>query len=147
MEAAPKDAPIKVRVGFHVHLYLGVAVFVLSAVPFFSVIFLSGGFNASTDALVGAIVAVAVLHMALAFATRRCSTEKLKYWDGMRLITAYMTFGIGGSAMVVATPSAIVGLVGSIGIATISLAKPQSNWAPHHFQRMIAFFYRHRMYQ
>ena len=110
-------------------------------------IFLSGGFNASTDALVGAIVAVAALHTALAFATRRCSTEKLKYWDGMRLITGYMTFGIGGSAMVVATPSAIVGLVGSIGIAAISLAKPQSNWAPHHFQRMIAFFYRHRMYQ
>ena len=72
--------------GFHVHLYLGVAVFVLSAIPFFSVIFLSGGFNASTDALVGAIVAVAVLHMALlAFVTRRCSTEKLRYWDGMRL--------------------------------------------------------------
>ena len=72
MEAAPNDAPIKVRVGFHVHLYLGIAVFVLSAIPFFSVIFLSGGFNASTDALVGAIAAVAVLHMALAFATRRC---------------------------------------------------------------------------
>jgi hypothetical protein len=147
MEATPNDAPIKVRVGFHVHLYLGVAVFVLSAIPFVSVIALSGGFKASTDALVGAIVAVTVLHIALAFATRRCSTEKLKYWDGMRLITAYMTFGIGGSAMVVATPSAIVGLVGSIGIATISLGKPQSNWAPHHFQRMIAFFYRHRMYQ
>jgi hypothetical protein len=147
METTPNDVPIKVRVGFHVHLYLGVAVFVLSAIPFFSVIFLSGGLNASTDALVGAIVAVAVLHMALAFVTRRCSTEKLKYWDGMRLITAYMTFGIGGSAMVVATPSAIVGLVGSIGIAAVSLAKPQSNWAPHHFQRMIAFFYRHRMYQ
>jgi hypothetical protein len=147
MKAAPNDAPIKVRVGFHVHLYLGVAVFMLSAIPFFSVLFLSGGFNASTDALVGAIVAVAVLHMALAFATRRCSTEKLKYWDGMRLITAYMTFGIGGSAMVIATPTAILGLVASIGIATMSLAKPQSNWAPHHFQRMIAFFYRHRMYQ
>jgi hypothetical protein len=133
MEAAPNDAPIKVRVGFHVHLYLGFAVFVLSAIPFVSVIALSGGFNASTDALVGAIVAVTVWHIALAFATRRCSTEKLKYWDRMRLITAYMTFGIGGSAMVVATPSAIVGLVGSIGIATISLAKPQSNWAPYHF--------------
>jgi len=147
MEAAPNDAPIKVRVGLHVHLYLGVAVFVLSAIPFSSVIFLSGGFNASTDALVGAIVAVAVLHGALALAMRRCSTEKLKYWDGMRLITAYMTVGIGGSAMLVATPSAIVALVGSIGIAIMSLAKPQSNWAPHYFQRMIAFFYRHRMYQ
>lgn len=147
MDAAPNDTPIKVRVGFHVHLYLSVAVFVLSAIPFFSLIFLSGGFNTSTDALGGAIVAVAVLHMALALAMRRCSSEKLKYWDGMRLITAYMTFGIGGSAMVVATPSAIAGLVGSIGIATISLAKPQSNWAPHYFQRMIAFFYRHRMYQ
>jgi len=147
MEAAPNDAPIKVRVGFHVHVYLAVAVFVLSAVPFFSVIFFSGGFNASTDALVGAIAAVAVLHIALAFAARRCSTEKLKYWDGMRLITAYMTFGIGGSAMVVAVPSAITGLVGSIGIATISLAKTQPNWAPHYFQRMIVFFHRHRMYQ
>ena len=42
MATAPNDAPIKVKVGLHVHLYLGVAIFILSALPFFIVIFLNG---------------------------------------------------------------------------------------------------------
>jgi hypothetical protein len=147
MATAPNDAPIKVKVGLHVHLYLGVAIFILSALPFFIVIFLNGGVDASLEAVVAALGAVALLHVALAMTARSCSTDKLKFWDGIRLITAYMTFGIGGTAMLVATPCAIVGLVGSLGIATISLVKPQQNWAPYQYQRLITFFYRHRMYQ
>src|ERR1700691_3456393 len=147
MATAPNDAPIKVKVGLHVHLYLGVAIFLLSAIPFFIVILLNGGADASMEAVVAALGAVALLHVALAMTARSCSTEKLRFWDGIRLITAYMTFGIGGTAMLVATPCAIVGLVGSLGIATISLVKPQQNWAPYKYQRLIAFFYRHRMYQ
>ena len=99
------------------------------------------------EAVVAALGAVALLHVALALTARSCSTDKLRFWDGIRLITAYMTFGIGGTAMLVATPCAIVGLLGSLGIATISLVKPQQNWAPYQHQRLIAFFYRHRMYQ
>ena len=147
MATAPNDAPIKVKVGLHVHLYLGVAIFILSAIPFFIVILLNGGADASMEAVVAALGAVALLHVALAVTARSCSTDKLRFWDGIRLITAYMTFGIGGTAMLVATPCAIVGLVGSLGIATISLVKPQQNWAPYQYQRLIAFFYRHRMYQ
>ena len=147
MATAPNDAPIKVKVGLHVHLYLGVAIFLLSAIPFFIVILLNGGADASMEAVVAALGAVALLHVALAMTARSCSTEKLRFWDGIRLITAYMTFGIGGTAMLVATPCAIVGLVGSLGIATISLVKPQQNWAPYKYQRLIAFFYQHRMYQ
>jgi hypothetical protein len=147
MATAPNDAPIKVKVGLHVHLYLGVAVFLLSATPFFTVILLNGGADAPIEAVIAALGAVGVLHVGLALTARACSTDKLGFWDGIRLITAYMTFGIGGAAMLVATPSAIVGLIGSVGIATISLVKPQQNWAPYQFQRLIAFFYRHRMYQ
>jgi hypothetical protein len=147
MATAPNDAPIKVRVGLHVHLYLGVAIFLLSAIPFFAVILLNGGAEASVEVVAAALGAVALLHVALALTARSCSTDKLRFWDGIRLITAYMTFGIGGSAMLVATPCAIVGLVGSIGIAALSLRKPQQNWAPYHFQRLIGFFYRHRMFQ
>jgi hypothetical protein len=147
MATAPNDAPIKVKVGLHVHLYLGVAIFILSAIPFFIVILLNGGADASMEAVVAALGAVALLHVALAMTARSCSTDMLRFWYGIRLITAYMTFGIGGTAMLVATPCAIVGLVGSLGIATISLVKPQQNWAPYQYQRLIAFFYRHRMFQ
>ena len=147
MATAPNDAPIKVKVNLHVHLYLGFAVFLLSAIPFFTVIFLNGGAEASIEAVLAALGLVALLHVALGLTARVCSTDKLKFWDGMRLITAYMTFGIGGTAMLVATPCAIVGLVGSFGIASVSLVRPQQNWAPYQFQRLIAFFYRHRVYQ
>jgi hypothetical protein len=147
MATAPNEAPITVKVGLHVHLYLGVAIFLMSAIPFFVVVLLNGGADASIEVVATALGAVALLHVALALAARTCSTEKLRFWDGMRLITAYMTFGIGGAAMLIATPCAIVGLMGSLGIATVNSVKPQQNWAPYQFQRMIAFFYRHRMYQ
>jgi hypothetical protein len=95
MATAPNDAPIKVKVGLHVHLYLGVAIFLLSAIPFFIVILLNGGADASIEVLLAALGAVALLHVALGLTARSCSTDKLRYWDGIRLITAYMTLGLG----------------------------------------------------
>jgi len=137
----------KVSVGLHVHLYVGLAVLAVSAVPFFLVIYLADPVDTSARVLVEALAAVALLHVALAIAARACSTEQLKFWDGLRLITAYMTIGVGGSAMLIATPSAMVALIASLTIATIGLVKREPTWAPHHYHRMIAFFHRHRMYQ
>jgi|SRR6185437_316855 len=147
MGTAPNDAPIKVRVSLHVHLYLGLALLVLSGAPFFALIFFNGGAEASPQVLAVALGAVALLHVALALTARCCSTDKLKFWDGIRLVTAYMTYGIGPFAMCLATAGAMAGLVGSIGIAAISPLRPQHNWAAYKFGRMIGFFYRHRMYQ
>lgn len=82
-------------------LYLGVAIFILSAIPFFTVILLNGGAEASVDTAAAALGAVALVHIALGLTARSCSTDKLRFWDGMRVITAYMTFGIGVSAVLV----------------------------------------------
>ena len=133
--------------GLHVHLYLAIALLILSAVPFFAVILLNGGAEASIDVVAAALGVVALLHVALALTARSCSSDRLRFWDGMRLITAYMTFGIGPSAMLVATPCAVAGLMGSIGIAALGVTKPQQGWSTHQFRRMILFFYRHRMFQ
>jgi len=70
MATAPNDAPIKVKVNLHVHLYLGFAVFLLSAIPFFTVILLNGGAEASIEVVLAALGLVALLHVALGLTAR-----------------------------------------------------------------------------
>jgi 2-keto-4-pentenoate hydratase len=141
------ETPQTYRVGFHVHTYLAVAVLLLSAVPFVLVILLRGDAAGAAETLTEALGAVAVLHVALAFAQRRCSTPQLRFWDGIRLITAYMTIGIGGMSLLIAAPCAIVALLASIAIAVVSVTGKSAAWAPTQFRRMVAFAGRHRMYQ
>ncbi len=81
------------------------------------------------------------------YARRRCSTPQLSAWDGLLYITAYMTIGVSSASLVVAVPGAIVGVLGLVATALLSLADADPTRAQQRFRSMVVWFGRHRMYQ
>jgi len=66
---------------------------------------------------------------------------------GLLYITAYMSVGIGGFSMLIAIPAVMVAIVVCLFIAVLSLFSSDSSYAPRRFRRLVAVYYRHRMYQ
>ena len=136
-----------VRVGLHVHIFLWVGLILVSTVPFF---WLSGRwydadhFEAGLSSCLAMIVLFQVLFW---FARRRCDTEALSAWDGLLLITAYMSIGLGSLYAFIAILAGALAAPLMVLIAVWSLVRGGKVGAAHHFRRMVAWFGRHRMYQ
>ena len=140
-------APARASFGIHIHIYLSLAVLIMSVALFI----VAGGFvyDGSNFAETFWIsLGIVVLFLAgLWYARRRCLTPDLGYWEGLRLITAYMTVGIGGFSILFAVPVAIVAIVVSLAIALIGAVRSDASYAARNFRRLVTFFGRHRMYQ
>lgn len=130
----------------YIHVYLWVALVVLSVVPFFA------AFIATIDATAGqtitaAILAVVLFQAVFWFARVRCTSPDLSYWDGLLLVTAYMTIGVGGVSLIMSGFCAMVTAIASIGIALVGLFKSDPQFSSRHFRGLVMFFGRQRMYQ
>jgi hypothetical protein len=84
---------------------------------------------------------------ALWFALGRCSVPDFSGLRGLLYVTAYMSVGIGGFSMLIAIPAAMVAVLACLFIAVMSLFRAESTYAPRQFRRLVAAYYRHRMYQ
>jgi hypothetical protein len=85
--------------------------------------------------------------VALWHALSRCSLPDFSGFRGLLYITAYMSVGIGGFSMLIAIPAAMVAILGCLFIAVVGLFRRDSVYAPRQFRRLVAVYYRHRIYQ
>ena len=141
------SSPIRVRVGIHVYAYYWVALILLYIVPFLVVVIGFYDPAAPGRTFVQALAGVAALHVAFWFTRRQCSAPDLSCGNGLLLITAYRTMGVGALSVLIAVPSAIVAILTSFIIALIGIVRGDSSFAPRQFRRLLAFFYRYRLYQ
>ena len=133
--------------GLHIYVYLLIAILILCIACFLGAGFIlfDHGYGERTQYWVlGAPVAFLA---ALWFALGRCSLPDFSGLRGLLYVTAYMSVGIGGLSMLIAIPAVMVAILGCLFIAGMSLFHSDSNYAPRHFRRFVAMYYRHRMYQ
>lgn len=140
-------APHSYRFGLHVHVYLYVAVLALNIAALLVGAKLFYAESSALGSLAEMGLLVVLTNFALWAARRRCSTEGLTGWQGLLLITAYMSIGVGSYSLIVAVPAAIIAMLATIVISVISTLRSDRDFAPHQFRRLIQFYYGHRMYQ
>ena len=136
-----------VRVGLHIHVFLWVGLVLVGTIPFF---WLSGLWYDTAHFEQGLLscLAMIVLFQALFwFARRRCDADDLSAWNGLLLITAYMSIGLGGLYALVAICVVALAAPLMIFIALASLVRGGKVEAAQRFRRMVAWFGRNRMYQ
>ena len=141
------DNSPRYRPGFHVQMYLWIAILIVSVIP---ALLISGALFDTTRFVegVGAFgILLAAFQGLFWYARRRCSSQDLSVWDGLLYITSYMTMGVGTTSLFVAVPCAILAILGLIGIAALSLADVDASFAQNRFRSMVIWFSRHRMYQ
>ena len=135
------------KVGLHVHVYLWLAILILGVLSLvLAVVFIP--LHAPTDFQALAILAIPFwVWFALWLSLRRCSSPEVTGFQGLLLIAAFMTTGIGGFAMLIAIPALVIAMLYSIVIATISLFRPDPSFASREFGWLISKYHHHRMYQ
>jgi hypothetical protein len=149
-EASPvkkTKAPVSSPLGLHIYLYLLIAILLLCIACFLGAGFtlFDHGYGEWTQ--YGVLCAPVVFLAALWLALGRCSLPDFSGLRGLLYITAYMSVGIGGFSMLIAIPAVMLAILGCLFIAAMSLFRSDSSYAPRHFRRLVAVYYRHRMYQ
>jgi hypothetical protein len=145
--AKKTQAAVSDPLGLHIYLYLLIAILLLCIACFLGAGFTLFDRGYGEWALYGVLGAPVAFLVALWFALGRCSLADFSGLRGLLYITAYMSVGIGGLSMLIAIPAVMVAIVGCLFIAGMSLFHSDSNYAPRHFRRLVAMYYRHRMYQ
>jgi len=135
------------RVGLHIHIFLWVGLVLIGTIPFF---WLSGRwYNADhyEQGLSSCLAMIVVFQALFWFARRRCDTDELSAWDGLLLITAYMSIGLGSLYAFIAVFAVAIAAPTMVMIAIGSLVRGGRAGAAHQFRRMVTWFGRNRMYQ
>lgn len=140
-------APASFRVGLHVHLYLYFAVLVLNVAALVACAMMFFDKANPIAMLVEIGVLIVLTNLVLWYSRRQCSASDLTGWQGLLIMTAYMSIGVGSYSVLVAVPAAIVAIVASIFLAILGLIRGERDFAPRNFRRLLHFYYRHRMYQ
>ena len=139
------SGPVRVRAGLHVYVYLYLAVFLLSVAP---VIFVAKYDPSSAGTMrIEAICGVALVNLAFWFARSRCSTSELSAWNGLLLIAAYMSYGVGSYSALIAIPATALAIVLMFLIAVLGVLRGDPHLAPRLFHRLIRTYHRNRMHQ
>jgi hypothetical protein len=144
--AKETKAPVSSPLGLHIYLYLLVAISLLSIACFLGAALILIDSDTEWDRYIVLGTPVAFLAV-LWFALGRCSVPEFSGLRGLLYITAYMSVGIGGFSMLIAIPAVMVAILGCLFIAVMSLFRAESTYAPRQFRRLVAVYYRHRMYQ
>src|ERR1700733_202059 len=82
-----------IRVPWMAHVYVWVFVVVLGASPAIAVILMDRGSPIPVGDWTWAIVTMIGIQVLFWYAQVRCTSDKLRYWDGLLLVAAYMFTG------------------------------------------------------
>ena len=89
----------RLRFGLHIHLYVGATILLLCV----GVCIASGRFAAgdgdSSAAWLGAGSGLVLFAALLGLVAKYCTSEVLSYWDSIRLVSYYMSIGIGAFSL------------------------------------------------
>jgi hypothetical protein len=141
------QAAVSHPLGLHIYLHLWIAILLLCIACFLGAGFIlfEHGYGEWTQYVV--LGAPVTFLAALWLALGRCSLPDFSGLQGLLYITAYMSVGIGGFSMLIAIPAVMVAILGCLFVAVTSLFRADSAYAPRQFRRLVAVYYRHRMYQ
>lgn len=81
------------------------------------------------------------------YAHRRCSSEKLSYWDGLLVVSASMMTGWIYATVVVIFPALLYTFLASVYFALLAEARRAPNEAQERFHRLVYRMYQNRMRQ
>jgi hypothetical protein len=131
----------------HVHVYLWLALLVVSVSPFIIASAMDWSDSHPLRAFGLALASAALVQLGLWLARRRCSAQELSWWEGMLAVTGYMSIGIGRISALIALPVASLAIVASMIIALLGVARGDATFAPRQFRRLVMLACRNRMYQ
>jgi hypothetical protein len=79
------------------------------------------------------------------YANRRCTTERLPYWNGLMWVAASMMTGWTYMSFFIVLPVLLVVFPVSVLIAILGDLRHSSGYAADKWSRIVSHFYRHRM--
>jgi hypothetical protein len=137
----------KLKFGLHVHVYV-----TLSFITLFIAVFVLAGVmthrgGSTATILIGACSGVTVFGALLWLTARYCSSEVISYFNGLRLISAYVSYNIGAISLFLSLVSIAATIVITSIMTLLCLATGNRRYAQHIFVRILQFFSDHRMYQ
>ncbi len=95
----------------------------------------------------GSLIWLAMVGGCYWYATLRCSSERLRYWDGLLLVAASMMAGTMYMSFLMVLPVLFVVFSGSVLIAINGDIRGAPGYAPARWLRLIQYFHRNRMVQ
>ena len=146
---APDTAsqPQKLKFGLHVHVFVAVSIVVWFVAAFLLAGLVTHPNGSSASILVGAVSGVAALAAVLALSARYCGSEVLSYWNGLRLISAYVSYNIGVGSLLFSFISITIAMAAGAALTVFGSLTGNRSYAQQQFLRLIHFFSEHRMYQ
>lgn len=79
------------------------------------------------------------------YCTRRCSSDKMHFHDGLLWITRSAMTGWMSMSFITVTTAVLTAFLGSVSIAVYGDLQRRRDYAPLKWGQMVSFFYRNRM--
>jgi hypothetical protein len=137
----------RVKVGVFVHLYAWGFVLMASLWPLVPPLVLARHSVVPSRAWIMAVGFVVFIQAAFWYVQRRCSSEKLSYWDGLLVVTASMMTGWMYSSLIVALPVLAFTFVASFLFAVYADVRRVPGEAAERFRKLVGRLYQNRMVQ
>jgi hypothetical protein len=141
---APTKAQTKLQVPWFVHLRVWIFMVTLGVSPFLY-LWVTRERIDPADWL-DALVAVVLIQGALWIAQSRCASEDLSYWEGLLVVGAAMTTGIGPISLLLSFPVLLLTVAASFLFALIHDANKPRRHAAIRFGRLIIGIHKQRLY-
>jgi hypothetical protein len=136
-----------VRFPWMVHAYVWVFLIALGLAPVISVLLRRRYSPVSLTDWVSAIMLMAVIQALFLYSQKRCSSDKLSYWNGLLYVAAFMSTGWSYLSMVFVFPTLLIVFIASITLSIYYDLAPSRVNAAFQFHRIVSFFYKNRMVQ
>ena len=137
----------RVKVGVFVHLYAWVFVLMASLWPLIPPLVVARHSAVPTSTWAVAVGLVAFMQATFWYVQRRCSSDKLSYWDGLLVVTASMMTGWMYSSLIVALPVLAFTFVASFLFAVYADVRQVPGEAAERFHKLVVRLYQNRMVQ
>jgi hypothetical protein len=147
MAQEPSSQRQELRFGLHVHIYV-ILTFVLL---FAASLFLAGSFGfreeSAAATFMAAVSGPVIFGAVLVMVARYCGSEVLSYWDGLRLVSHYLSMGVGALSLAFSFAGISIAIVLSMLFTLIGVVTNNRRLAQQRFLDFLRLVSKHRMYQ
>jgi len=147
MAQEPSSPRQKLKFGLHVHVYVFLTILLLGLGVSMLAGTASGHGQNQNATLVGAVSGVVIFGAVVALVARYCGSEVVSYFDGLRLIAAYMSIGIGPMSLVFSFVCIGVCILFSTCLTVLGVVSNNRSFAQRQFLLFLQALSKHRMYQ
>jgi hypothetical protein len=130
-----------------VYFYVGLFFTLAGLLPVWAVFATGLGTLLPTPYRIASLLWPAVIAGSFWYASKRCSSERLRYRDGLLWVAASMIAGTMYMSFLLVLPLLLVVFSSSVLIALYGDIRRKPGYAPEKWSRVIHYFYRNRMVQ